>query len=93
MFVLRYDLNDNNEPVVVEKKFIKYQRLGEILAYKLCLGYKITVELIDRFGNGRILFKHKNEAGEAVVEFEAIKVEDLVTIEYNKLAEVKRLYK
>ena len=93
MIILQYDLNNNNEPVVVGKKFITYLKLGEVLAYRLCLGYKVTVELFDRFGNGQILFKHKDEAGEAVVEFEAIKVEDLVTIEYNKLAEVKRLYK
>ena len=93
MIILEYDLNEEFKPIVVGKKFINYLKLGETLAYKLCLGYEVTIELFDRFGNGQMLFKHKDEAGEAVVQFEAIKIEDLVTIEYNKLGTVKRLYK
>ena len=93
MIVLKKDLNENFEPVVVEKKFINYHKLGEYLAYQLCLGYEAIIEIENRFGDGTIYINRKNGDSVTFIEFEAIKVEDIVQIEYNKLGTVKRLYK
>lgn len=76
----------------INGKFLKYQILGEKLAEKICLGWTPIIEILDEFGNGQILFEHR-EYCTAVVPFTEINVNDMVTIEYNKLGTIKRLYK
>ena len=73
------------------KNFIRYDKLGEKIAEKLCLGWDVTTVLFDRMGNGMFIFKHA-EHGEVCIDFTEIKVEDIVTIEYNKLGNVIRNY-
>ena len=92
MILVQKYLNDNMETETVEK-FIRYDRLGEKLAYNLCLGREVIIELFDRLGNGQILINEKNGDNITFIEFKEIKVEDIVTIEFNKLGIVKRLYK
>ena len=88
MIVLRKDINGN----IIEEKFINMYKLGETLAYRLCLGYEVTVELYDRFGNGTLFFTKKGE-NEAFVDFKEFNTFDSVQISYNKLGTIKRLYK
>ena len=78
--------------VKINGKFMKYQVFGEKIAEKICLGWKPTIQILDVFGNGQILFEH-SEFCTAVVPFTEINVNDTVTVEYNNLCEIQRLYK
>ena len=88
MIVLKKDIHGN----VTDEKFINMYKLGETLAYRLCLGYEVTVELYDRLGNGKIYFSKKGEAA-SFVDFKEFNTFDSVQISYNKLGTIKRLYK
>ena len=81
-----------NIMVKINGKFLKYQEFGNKLAEKICLGWKPTIEILDCFGNGQMLFEHR-EYCTVVVPFTEINVNDTVTVEYNNLCEIKRLYK
>lgn len=91
MIIVKKDLDKNLEPIIVEEKYLNYLKLTENIAFKLCLGYEVIIEIFDRFGNGQMLFK-KNDCCEAVVEFKEINTFDTVAIEYNNLGTIKRLY-
>lgn len=78
--------------VKINGQFVRCEVFGEKLAEKICLGWKPTIEITDIFGNGQILFEH-DEFCTAVVPFTEINVNDTVTVEFNKLGTIKRLYK
>lgn len=77
--------------VKINNKFLRYDVFGEKIAMKLCAGWECTCYLTDRFGNGFLLFKHR-EFCDVPVAFTEIKVEDIVEMEYFKLCEVVREY-
>lgn len=75
----------------IDGKFIDSRSLGEKLAYKICQGYDVTVEIIDKLGYGRIIFEH-DEHMTSYVEFIEINERDEVEIEYNDLGSIVRSY-
>ena len=78
--------------VKINGNFVKATDFGIKLAEKIALGWKPTIEIHDVFGNGEVIFDH-NEYCSAFVKFTEINVNDIVTVEYNKLCPIKRLYK
>lgn len=77
--------------VMINKKFLKYQKLGEKVAEKICLGWKVTTILNDNMGNGVFLFEH-DEFCTTYVPFTELNVNDEVTLTYNGLSEIVRDY-
>ena len=78
--------------VKINGNFLKDYVFGEKLAEKICLGWKPTIEIADVFGNGEIIFEH-DEFCTTFVKFTELNINDVVTVEYNNLCEIKRLYK
>lgn len=76
----------------INHEFIQAEKLGEKLAYAMSQGYDVTVEILDRFGNGRIIFEH-DDCITSYVDFTEINVNDEVQIENNKLGTIVRTYK
>ena len=66
-------------------------KLGRTLMHLLALDYEIAVELFDRLGNGQMIISPPN-ACDWVISFKEFNAFDEVEIEYNELAEIKRLY-
>lgn len=77
--------------VKINNKFLTYNKLGEKIAEKMCLGWKVSTILEDRMGNGYFLFEH-DEFCTTFVDFTELNVNDEVEITYNKLGELVRNY-
>ena len=75
----------------INNKFYTYEKLGKELHHKIACGWEITCDIKDEFGNGELIFR--GERGNVFVPFTEINVGDIVEMEYNELAEVKRSYK
>ena len=75
--------------MMIKGKFVRSDVMGKKLHHLIAMGWEIEV-VVDRFGNGEMLFHHPQSCTN-FVEFTEFNVNDEVEITFNELGTVKRV--